>query len=80
MEEYCVVFRRVFTFRMVLGLLLFLIYVNMPQAVNSNLFLYAANSCVMFQHEDFVEIEEQAFIQAVLLMSVIEQKLSFGMF
>ena len=80
MEEYCVVFRRVFTFRMVLGLLLFLIYVNMPQAANSNLFLYAANSCGMFQHEDFVEIEEQAFIQAVLLMSVIEQKLSFGMF
>ena len=36
-----------------LGALLFLIYVNdMPQAVNSNLLLYADDSCLMFQHKD----------------------------
>ena len=36
----------------ILGPLLFLLYVSdMPQAVNSNLFLYADNSCLMFQHK-----------------------------
>ena len=41
------------------GPLLFLIYVNdMPQAVNSNLFLYADNSCLMFQHKEVEEIEK----------------------
>ena len=40
--------------------LLFLIYVNdMPQAVKSNLFLYADDSCLMYQHKDVSEIEEQ---------------------
>ena len=35
----------------ILGPSLFLIYVNdMPQAVNSNLFLYVDDSCLMFQH------------------------------
>ena len=41
------------------GLILapFFIYVNgMPQAVNSNLFLYADDSCIMFQHKDVEEI------------------------
>ena len=39
--------------------LIFLIYVNdMCQAVNSNLFLYADNSCLMFQHKDIEEIEK----------------------
>ena len=42
----------------ILGPLLFLIYVNdMPQAVNSNLFLYADDSCLMFQHKEVEEIE-----------------------
>ena len=41
----------------ILGPLLFLIYVNdMPQAVNSNLLLYADDSCLMLQHKDFEEI------------------------
>ena len=40
--------------------LLFLIYVNnMPQAVKSNLFLYADDSCLMYQHRDVNEIEKQ---------------------
>ena len=44
----------------ILGPLLFLIYVNdMPQAVNSNLFLYADNSCLVFQEKDVTEIERQ---------------------
>ena len=44
----------------VLGPLLFLIYVNdMPQAVKSNLFLYADDSCLMYQHRDVEEIEKQ---------------------
>ena len=43
----------------ILGPLLFLIYVNdMPQAVNSNLLLYADDSCLMFQHKDVEEIEK----------------------
>ena len=37
--------------------LLFLIYVNdMPQAVKSNLFLYADDSCLIFQGKDVIEI------------------------
>ena len=43
----------------ILGPLLFLIYVNdMPEAVNSDLFLYADDSCLMFQHKDVEEIEK----------------------
>ena len=42
-----------------LGPLLFLIYVNdMSQVVNSNMFLYVDNSCLMFQHEHVEEIEK----------------------
>ena len=38
--------------------LLFLIYVNdMPQAVKSNLLLYADDSWLMYQHKDIAEIE-----------------------
>ena len=44
---------------LILGPLLFLIYVNdMPQAVNSNLFLYADDSCLMCQHKEVEEIEK----------------------
>ena len=44
----------------ILGPLLFLVYVNdMPQAVKSNLFLYANDSCLMYQHRDVEEIEKQ---------------------
>ena len=39
--------------------LLLLIYVNdMPQAVNSNLFLDAIDSCLMFQHKEVEEIKK----------------------
>ena len=30
----------------------------MPQAVSSNFFLYADDSCFMFQHKDFEEIKK----------------------
>ena len=30
----------------------------MPQAVNSNLFLYADDSCLIFQHKDVEEIKK----------------------
>ena len=44
----------------VLRPLLFLIYVNdMPQAVKSNLFLYADDSCLMYQHRDVEETQKQ---------------------
>ena len=44
----------------ILGPLLFLIYVNdMPQAVKSNLFLCADDSCLVFQEKDAIEIEKQ---------------------
>ena len=40
--------------------LLFLVYVNdIPQAVKSNLFLYADGSCLMDQQRDVKEIEKQ---------------------
>ena len=44
----------------ILGLLLFLIYVNdMPQAAKSNLLLYADDSCFVFQEKHIIEIEKQ---------------------
>ena len=40
--------------------LLILFYVNdMPQAVKSNLFLYADDSCLMYRHRDVNQIEKQ---------------------
>ena len=44
----------------ILGPLLFLIYVNdIPQAVKSNLFLYADACCFVFKRKDVIEIEMQ---------------------
>ena len=44
----------------ILGPLLFLLYLNdMPQAVKCDLFLYADDSCLTFQHENMKEIEDQ---------------------
>ena len=43
----------------ILGILLSRIQVNdMPQAVNQNFFLYANDSCLIFQHKDVQEIEK----------------------
>ena len=43
----------------ILGPLLFLIYVNyMPQAVISNLFLYADDFCIVFQRKVVIEIKK----------------------
>ena len=39
---------------------MFLIYVNgMPLAIKSNLFLYADDSYLMYQHKDVEEVEKQ---------------------
>ena len=47
----------------ILGPLLFLIYVNdMPQAVKSNLSLYADDSSLIFQGNDVINIEKQTEI------------------
>ena len=44
---------------MVLGPLLFLIYVNdMSQAVRSTLILYVDDSCILYQHKEVEEIEK----------------------
>ena len=44
----------------ILGPLLFLLYVNdMPQSVECDLFLYADDSCLVFQHKDLNIIEKQ---------------------
>ena len=52
---YRLLFNRVLGF----AVRLFLIYVsNMPQVVTSNLFLYADDSCLMFQHEKVEDIEK----------------------
>ena len=43
----------------ILGPLLFLIYINhMPQAVDSELLLYAADTCLVFQHRNIKTIEK----------------------
>ena len=44
----------------ILGPFLFLLYViDMPQAVKCDLFLYADDTCLTFQHENVKEIEDQ---------------------
>ena len=44
----------------ILGPLLFLIYVNdMPMAVKCNLFLYADDTCLVFQSKNVKDIEKQ---------------------
>ena len=44
----------------ILGLLLFLLYVNdMPKSVKCDLMLYADDSCLVFQHKNLKEIEKQ---------------------
>ena len=44
----------------ILGPLLFLIYINdMPESVSSDLFLYADDSCLVYQHSDEKEIESK---------------------
>ena len=44
----------------ILGPIVFLLYVNdMPQAIKSNLLLYADDSCVLYQHKDVKAIEQQ---------------------
>ena len=44
----------------ILGLLIFLLYVNdMPQAVHSDLILYADDSGLIFQHKDVHTVEHQ---------------------
>ena len=43
----------------ILGPLLFLLYVNdMKQAVDCDLFLYADDSCLVYQHKDVRKIEQ----------------------
>ena len=43
----------------ILGPLLFLIYVNMSMAVKCNLFLYADDTCLVFQSKNIKDIEKQ---------------------
>ena len=44
----------------ILGPILFLLYINdMPQSVNCELLLYADDTCLIFQHNDIKEIENQ---------------------
>ena len=44
----------------ILGHLLILLYVNdMPQAVDCDLFLYADDTCLLFQHKDLERIKEE---------------------
>ena len=44
----------------ILGPLLFLLYINgLPQAVVSNLLLYAHDTCIVFQHKSVTETENR---------------------
>ena len=44
----------------ILGPLLFLLYINnMPRAVGCDLFLYADNTCLLFQHKDLEQIKDE---------------------
>ena len=46
--------------RTILGPLLFLFYINdMPQSLNCELLLYADDTCLIFQHNDIKESENQ---------------------
>ena len=48
----------------ILGPLLVLIYVNdMPQAVKSNLLLYANASCLIYQHKGTAKIKKKYFLK-----------------
>ena len=63
----------------ILGPLLFLLYVNdMPQqAVKCDLFLYADDTCLTFQHENMKEIEDQLILNFSSLFDwFIDDKLS----
>ena len=52
----------------ILGPLLVLIYVSdMPEAVKSNLLLYADDSCVMYQYKDIAKIEK--ILMKILIFS-----------
>ena len=43
-----------------LGPLLFLLYINdMPQAIDCDLFLYADDTCLLFQHKDLERIKDE---------------------
>ena len=44
----------------IIGPLLFLMYINdIPQAVDCDLFLYARDTCLLFQHKDLERIKEE---------------------
>ena len=44
----------------ILGPLLFLLYINdMPQAVDCDLFLYAADTCLLFQHKGLERVKKE---------------------
>ena len=69
----------------ILGPLLFLIYVNMSMAVKCNLFLYADDTCLVFQSKNIKDIEKQLneeftnmcdwFVDNILSIHVDEDKL-----
>ena len=62
----------------ILGPLLFLIYVNdMPQAVDSELYLYADDSCLVYQHKDLNVINEKLCVDfSKLCDSFVDNKLT----
>ena len=46
--------------RSILGPLLFLLYINdMPQAVDCDLFIYADDTCLLYQHKDLDQISKE---------------------
>ena len=69
----------------ILGPLLFLIYVNMSMAVKCNLFLYADDTCLVFQSKNIKDIEKQLneeftnmcdwFVDNILSIHIDEDKL-----
>ena len=62
----------------ILGPLLFLLYINdMPQSVNCELLLYADDTCLIFQHNDIKEIENQLNKNFILICDwFVDNKLS----
>ena len=59
----------------ILGPLLFLIYVkDMSQAVKSNLFLYADDSCLIYQHREISIHFGEDKIKSILFASRLEIK------
>ena len=61
-----------FTQGFILGPLLFLLYINnMPQVVDCDLFLYADDTCLLYQHKDLDQINKEINIFVTYVVGLL---------